>query len=191
MASQTLQPESRPYVKEALKALHRHGLHAGFRDEFQREKGSGVELVKAHNTTPIDVTSKLAVKGHWTLHLSWTIRQIPRGEAMLWQSSFGLSIEGLCFAPADSRRCLVRYDVDNDRRGPGLEPLGAHLNILQPEPLDDHIHFPVLAGPERRWTVSEVIDVFLADEFVAELRSRLNDWALGWVDPYKARIRRR
>jgi hypothetical protein len=173
MGSQTLHPESRPYVKEALKALNRHRLHAGFRDDVQREPGSGVELVRARSTTPIDVTSNLAVKGRWTLHLSWTIRHIPRDEARLWKSSFGLSIQGLRFAPAGHPKCLVRYDVDNDRRGPGLGPLGAHLNILQPEPLADHIHFPVLAGPERRWTVSEVIDVFLADEFVADLRARL------------------
>lgn len=174
MASRTSQPESGPYVKEARSALHRHGLYAaGFRDEVERESQSGVELVRVSSTAPIDVTSKLAVPGHWTLRLSWTIRRIPpRREARLWQSSFALNVRGVAFA-SGSEQCLVRYDVDNDRRGPGLEPLGAHLNILQPEPLCDHLHFPVLAGPERCWTVSEVIDVFFADEFVADLRTRL------------------
>lgn len=173
MASKTLLPESRDYVKEADKALHRHGLYAGFRDRIKRET-DGVELIALSNTAPIDVRFKPSLIGHWSLHLSWTIRRVPRGNPILWRSSFGLKVRGTSFAPAERMACLVRYDVDNDRPGPGLDSLGAHLNILQPAPLHDHVHFPVLAGPDRRWTVSEVIDVFLASEFVGELRELLS-----------------
>lgn len=172
MASKTLLPESRSYAKEAADALHRHGLYAGFQDGIKRETDS-VELIEIRNTAPIDVQFKPSLVGHWSLHLSWTIRRVPRGDPILWRSSFGLKVRGTSFAPDEGAVCLVRYDVDNDRPGPGLDSLGAHLNILQPAPLHDHIHFPVLAGPEREWTVSEVIDVFLASEFVGELRELL------------------
>jgi len=174
MASRTMPQELRPYVKEAEKALRRHGLYAGFRDTIEREPDSGVEIFGARNTTPIDVRFTPPLSGRWSLHLSWRVRRIPRGEPILWQSSFGLNVRGVSFAPTDDAVCLVRYDVDNDRPGPGLGPLGAHLNILQPEPLDDHLHFPVLAEPERVWSVSEVLDVLLAPGLANELRARLD-----------------
>ncbi len=173
MASQTLFPESKAYVKEARNALQRHGLFAGFQNGKERE-ADGVEVVAIRNTTPIEVLSKRQIAGRWSLHLSWTIRRVPRGQPILWRSSFGLNVRGLQFAPSEGAVCLVRYDVDNERQGPGLEPLGAHLNVLQPAPLDDHIHFPALAEPGRKWSVSEVIDVFLAEEFIADLRARIS-----------------
>ncbi len=165
--------ELRPYVKEAAEALGRHKLYGGFEPKIGREPSSGVELLRARNSAPIHVPFKPPLSGRWSLHLSWTIRRILRGTPILWQSSFGLNVSGVSFAPADNAVCLVRYDVDNDRPGPGSIPLGAHLNILQPEPLDDHVHFPVLAEAGRMWSVSEVLDVFLADEFVSDLRARL------------------
>lgn len=173
MASQKLLPESKTYVQEARKALERHRLFAGFHDSKERE-ADGVEVVKIRNTTPIGVLSKRQLAGRWSLHLSWTIRRVPRGELILWRSSFGLNVRGLQFVPSEGAVCLVRYDVDNERQGPGLEPLGAHLNVLQPPPLGDHIHFPALAEPDRKWTVSEVLDVFLAEEFIADLRARIS-----------------
>lgn len=173
MASRTMPQELRPYVKEAAEALGRHKLYGGFKPEIGRELSSGVELLCAKNSAPIYVPFEPPLSGRWSLHLSWTIRRIPRGTHTLWNSSFGLDVCGVPFAPGDSTVCLVRYDVDNDRPGPGSAPLGAHLNILQPEPLDDHVHFPVLAEAGRMWSVSEVLDVFLADEFVSDLRARL------------------
>jgi hypothetical protein len=173
MASRTMPQELKQYVKEAKEALGRHKLHSGFKPEIVREPNSGVELLRARNSAPIHVPFKPPLSGWWSLHLSWTIRPIPRGTPILWNSSFGLNVRGVPFAPGDSTVCLVRYDVDNDRPGPRSAPLGAHLNILQPKPLDDHVHFPVLAEAGRMWSVSEVLDVFLADEFVGDLRARL------------------
>jgi hypothetical protein len=69
----------------------------------------------------------------------------------------------------------VRYDVDNERIGPGGGPLGAHLNVLKPAPLHDRIHFPALSGSAHVWNVREVIDLFLAVEFVAELHERVDN----------------
>lgn len=77
--------------------------------------------------------------------------------------------------PKGESACLVRYDFDNDHPGPTLGAIGAHLNILQPAPLDDSIHFPVLAEPNRAWRAREVLDVFLSDQFLSELRDRLGE----------------
>ncbi len=172
MASQKLTPEANGYVKQASKALARHRLYAGFYESIKSGVDS-VELIVVRNKTPIQVTFDPAVAGIWSLHLSWAIRPVPRGTPILWQSTFGLSVRNLPFAPSDGPVCLVRYDVDNERVGPGLRPLGAHLNVLQPSPLDDRVHFPVLAGEGYVWQVGEVIDLFLDPYFTADLHARI------------------
>lgn len=172
MASRTLLPESRVYAKEATKALAHHGLAGGFRDKVAKGLDS-VELVELRNSSQIAVRLAPALAGSWWLHLSWTIRRVPRGAPVLWRSSFGLNVRGVPFVPDPSGACLVRYDVDNERAGPGLGPLGAHLNVLQPTPLDDHIHFPVLAPTERLWSVREILDLFLSAEFAKDIQARI------------------
>src|SRR6202012_1568051 len=118
MASQKLLPESRVYVKEATKALAHHGLAGGFRDKIAKGLDS-VELVELRNSSQIAVRLAPALAGSWWLHLSWTIRRIPRGEPVLWRSSFGLNVRDVPFVSNPSGACLVRYDVDNERPGPG------------------------------------------------------------------------
>jgi len=173
MASHTPSPECKPYEKEAQKALNKRSLWAGFREAIEREPG-GVELLTLRNRTPIELpASSFNLSGRWSLHFAWSIRRVPGGDAILWRSSFGLNVSDIALAPKGERVCLVRYDVDNDHPGPGLGAIGAHLNVLQPAPLDDHIHYPVLAAAERAWSVSEVLDVFLSPQFVKELRDRL------------------
>lgn len=164
-----LHPEARPFVKEASEALRHHHLSGGFRDRTESE--AGVEMVRIRNSAPIEIV-EYGPAGRWTLTLDWTIRRDPAGGPVVWRSSIGLNVRGVKFAP-DESVCLVRYDVDRARPGPSLAPLGAHLNVFQPEPLLDRLHFPVLASPDHVWGVREVLDVFLATKFVADLHGCL------------------
>jgi hypothetical protein len=165
MGEKLVHPESREYAREASKALRHHNLPGGFRERIEKEEG--VEMIGIRNSTPIPLKS-YPVAGQWTLHMAWTVRRDPAGgDSVLWRSSIGLNVRGVPFAPTRST-CLVRYDVDMGRTGPNLAPLGAHLNVLQPEPLGDRLHFPVLAA-DRRWTAREVIDLFLSSEFTADM----------------------
>lgn len=166
MASRSAHPEARPYIREASKALRHHNLPGGFRESLEKE--DGIEILEVRNSAPISINDYGAT-GRWTLHLAWTIRRDPAtGDSVLWKSSIGLNVRGVKFA-LDEPVCLVRYDLDRERPGPNLASIGAHLNVFQPDPLRDRVHFPVLAGSDRVWGVREVIDVFLAPEFVADL----------------------
>lgn len=168
MASKTTPTEFKPWVVEATKALIRHGLHGGFLTHRDREPGSFAERTIVRNSTPIAVTS-ITAAGRWTLNINWTFRRVPDGQWMLWKSSIGLSVTDVSFVPNGETECLVRYDYDNDHPGPALGPIGPHLNILQPTPLKDSIHFPVLSDDRQSWSVQEVLDVLLSDQFKSEL----------------------
>ena len=115
--------------------------------------------------------------GRWRLHLSWTFAPVPASEELpVLQSSAGLYAVGV---PAlggtdDQERCLVRYDVDNARPGPHLEPLGPHLNVCQPGKLGDRVHYPLPGVGSGPWAVTDVLDVLLSERLVEDLRDRLD-----------------
>jgi hypothetical protein len=165
VATKLAHPESRPFAKEASKALRHYNLPGGFLDRIERE--DGIEMVRVRSTAPIELKD-YAAAGRWTLSLEWTIRRDPAGGSVLWRSTIGLSVRDVPFAPEKSV-CLVRYDLDRERPGPGLGAIGAHLNVFQPDPIRDKLHFPVLACPGREWAVREVLDVFMAPEFVGDI----------------------
>lgn len=172
MARPQLLAECRPYVIEARKALAKFQLFAGFRNRVDRDD-DGVELIGLRNTVPIDVTLNPSVTGRWSLHLAWTLRRVPRDEPIVWQSSFGLDVRGLPFGDTDRAVSFVRYDVDNSRRGHTLAPLGPHLNVLQPPPMVDAIHFPTLSTSDGGWAVRDVLDFLLSSALAEELRGSI------------------
>lgn len=164
MSGKLAHPESQEYVRDASRALRHHNLPGGFRDRIENE--GGVELIGIHNSTPI-LLRDYPVTGHWTLHISWTVRRDPVGGSILWRSSVGLNVREVPFAK-DQAVSLVRYDYDLGRAGPTLSPLGAHLNVLQPPPLHDRLHFPVMSV-NGCWSVSEVLGLFLSPEFTDDI----------------------
>lgn len=169
MSSKNIPPELKPYVVEATNALHKHELWGGFRPHREKEHGSFVELLKIETSSPISITT-IPAAGRWSLHINWTFRRDPEGgEWVLWQSSIGLSVADVSFVQNGKTECLARYDYDNNHPGPALGPIGPHLNILQPDPLKDSLHFPVLSDDRKSWSVEEVLDALLSDQFKSEL----------------------
>lgn len=170
MSSKTIPPEFKHIVREATKALIKYQLPGGFKLHRWKEPGSFVELQKIESSPDIPVKS-IPVKGRWFLHINWTFRRVPEeAEWILWQSSIGLSVTDVSFAKNGIMKCLVRYDYDCDHPGPALGPIGPHLNILQPDPLKDSLHFPVLSDDRKSWSVEEVLDALLSDQFKSELQ---------------------
>lgn len=73
MAAKLAHPESRPFAKEASKALRHYNLPGGFLDRIERE--DGIEMVRVRSTAPIELKD-YAAAGRWTLNLEWTIRRV-------------------------------------------------------------------------------------------------------------------
>jgi hypothetical protein len=119
---------------------------------------------------PITVHNKL--EGQWTLRMEWLFTPIPRGDPELLQSSVGLYVQGVKQIGA-SDVCLVRYDVDNKEPGTSLAPLGPHLNVMQPGPLCDKVHYPVPGVDGTGWDVGSILDILLSARLAGDLVKHL------------------
>jgi hypothetical protein len=164
-------PEAKELLKEATAALAAQNLIRAFRCEIVRE--NGIEMTKVRNTQPIELPYG-NLPGRWDLHAEWLLRGIPgQTTLVVWRSSIGLSVEGAGVTPDGKRACLVRYDFDNGRQGPGLGPIGRHINVLQPEPLGDHVHYPTFHQSSDAWAVKDILELFQSTSFIEDIAKRL------------------
>lgn len=169
---QTAPPEAKALLKEATAALAAQNLIRPFRCEIVSE--DGVEMTKVRNTQPIELPYGGKLPGRWDLHAEWMLRGIPgQTTLVVWRSSIGLSAEGTGLTPDGKRACVVRYDVDNGRPGPGLGPIGRHINVLQPDPLGDHVHYPTFDQSSAAWAVKDILELFQSPSFIEDIAKRL------------------
>ncbi|MGI8622290.1 MAG: hypothetical protein ACR2NB_02105 [Solirubrobacteraceae bacterium] len=163
-----------PWVKPTIDALARHHLSRGFASQWRRGDPDGADVLRVRNSSTIFVTPQPPLPGVWDLHVMWEFRRRPSDrDVVVFASSVGINVRRIPLSP-EQPVCLVRYDVDHDRpyAAPGRVRLGRHLNILQPAPLGDRVHFPV-PGDEPEWSVPTVIDLLLSESFFADLQSRM------------------
>jgi hypothetical protein len=159
-------------MKEAAAALGKRDLLRGVRAVRVRE--NGVEMCHVHTTVRVPVKLAKPLPGRWSVHLSWLFQPIPPiGEFELLRSSFGLNVAGLTKPALANDTSLVRYDVDNVRAGSTGSPLGRHINVWQPAPIEDHVHYPALDAREEAWGVDEVLDFFLSESLACDLEGLL------------------
>ena len=163
---------SKDVKKQAAKALASRNLARPLRDDWVEEEG--VRMLSVKNSVAIEVKLARPLPGRWTVHLNWLFQPIPPdGELALLRASFGLNVAGLTKPPVAGTQNLVRYDIDHGRLGPDGETLGRHINVWQPPPIDDHVHFPVMDGSTDPWTVDEVLTFFLSQSLADDLNGRL------------------
>lgn len=163
---------SKEVKKQAVKALASRNLARPMRYDWVKE--DGVRMLSVKNTVGIEVKLARPLPGRWTVHLNWLFEPIPPdGELALLRASFGLNVTDLTKPMVVATRNLVRYDVDNGRLGPDGMKLGRHINVWQPAPIDDHVHFPVMGDSVDSWTVDEVLTFFLSESFADDLFGRL------------------
>ena len=159
-------------MKEAVAALGKRDLLRGVRADRVRQ--DGVEMVHVHTTVRVPIKPAKPLPGRWSVHLSWLFQPIPpTGEFELLRSSFGLNVAGLTKPALAHGISLVRYDVDNVRAGGAGSPLGRHLNVWQPPPIEDHVHYPALHSTEEAWSVDQVLEFFLSESLAGDLEGLL------------------
>jgi len=163
-------PVVKRMLREAKKALASKGLQQPL--STQKVPRENVDHWKI-SSKPIPVTIDRALKGVWTLRMEWLFTPIPGGgDPEVLQSSVGLSVQG-AKGLGSTKVCLVRYDVDNDAPGTGLAPLGPHLNVMQPGPLRDKVHYPVPGIDGARWDIGSILDILLSDRLARDLVKHL------------------
>jgi hypothetical protein len=121
------------------------------------------------------------IAGRWSVFLSYEFQMISEHRRSdLVRTSAGLDAVGVSFA-LDERINVVRYDYDallgsafEDSEQPRFD---VHINVLQPKPLQDHIHLPGFRS--ERWEVSEVLRWFTSARLRADLKRRISPSALG------------
>lgn len=159
--------------KEARKALAKRNLERGLRTDRVRE--DGVQMLLVQTTVRIPVTLARPLPGRWSVHLNWLFEPIPpHRDFQLLRSSFGLSVAGLTDPAVSDIQNLVRYDVDNARLGPGGIPLGRHIDVWQPNPIEDNVHYPVPGENHGGWVVEDVLAFFFSDVLAEDLAGRIN-----------------
>lgn len=106
--------------------------------------------------------------GDWYLTTKWRYRNVPasRDKAELVESSIGLNVEH-DIVPSAGRQCLIRYDTD-------ALGVGTHLQTLQFQPLDDHIHWRLPGLATHAWSLDGILTFLVSQELADELRKR--DW---------------
>jgi len=172
MARQREPAVAKAVTKEANAALAHRNLRRAIRSEWVPE--DGIQMLSVRTTVAIPVQLPRQLPGKWSVHLSWLFQPIPPdGEFELLRSSFGLNVAGLARPATLEVRNLVRYDVDNGRPGPGDGALGRHINVWQPPPIDDHVHYPTLEYTTDPWNVDEVLSFFLSESLADDLDGRV------------------
>jgi hypothetical protein len=140
---------------------------------LRTQKVDGREHWRAENTTPI-VVSGMSAAGRWYLSMYWVVGSDPGdGSARLVESSIALNVESP-LTDGRSTRCLVRYDVDHrvaTNRTYAYSP--AHINVLQPDGLEDGAHYPIVGGAIEEWPVADVVDFLTSDVLRDTLDARL------------------
>jgi hypothetical protein len=162
-------PAVRRMIKEAKDALASRNLEQPL--STQCRPVENVDHWKV-SSKPIPVTIDSKLEGEWTLRMNWLFTPIPLGEPEIVESSVGLYVRGAKRLGA-SEVCLVRYDVDNDAPGTGLAPLGPHLNVIQPGPLCDKVHYPVPGVDGAGWAIGIILDILLSDRLARDLVKHL------------------
>lgn len=132
----------------------------------------GREFWRAHNVARILVPVR-DVPGRWYLHMSWQCATEPvSGDGVLRVSSIGLNVDGPLTAGLSTQN-VVRYDVDR-RASERTDQFGAsHVNVLQPVPLQDHVHYAVFHDESHEWPVEEVLGFLVSDVLHDDLRKRM------------------
>lgn len=179
MASATTPGYFKPYLQEARRAAAAARLHAPY---FQMRERADEDLVRTNVWRSGEMTVELAtVSGLWSVYLSYEFQTLPgERDLSLVRTSFGLNVSNVSLFP-DGSTTLIRYDfdelVDSD---PYAEPstqkdaapsVAAHINVLQPDPLADHVHLPGFRAD--RWDAEEVLTWITSQRLLADLRRRL------------------
>lgn len=156
-------------IKDARQALERRQLPRPLWAEIKRPEQ--VEHWKI-DSREIPVTIDKALEGMWTLEMEWLFTPVPGGGHELRESSVGLYVQG-ARGLGPEKVCLVRYDVDN-LASIHHPPLGPHLNVVQPGPLRDKVHYPVPGVASAQWDVERILDVLLSARLAADLVKHLS-----------------
>jgi len=161
----------RPYRREAVDAAAAAGLETPY---FQPRDRRDDDLVRTTVWRSRDLTVPLAeVSGHWTVYLSYDFQNLPgERDLRLVGTSFGLNVHEVPFT-SEEPVTLLRYDYDL-LLGPAQqdEPsVNVHINVLQPDPLRDGIHFPAFRTDP--WTVKDVMRWMTSRRLLADLQRRL------------------
>lgn len=152
-------------IKDAGQALIRRKLPRPLKHTIVRV--DQVEHWKV-SAKDIPITIDRALKGVWTLEMEWLFMPVPGGGHEMRESSIGLYVQGAKGLGSD-RVCLVRYDVDNLAPNTHHPPLGPHLNVIQPGPLRDKVHYPVPGVASGQWDLQCVLDILLSARLAGDL----------------------
>ena len=169
----TAQVQANQQAKKARAALKSHNLAPAVDTRFLRDS-DGVETWEAYTTQRVMLPNR-PVDGNWYVEMYWLVWSDPAGgSASVVESSISLNVVDSSLTNALSKKCLVRYDVDNRADAPTMQFSPAHLNVLQPGKLDSHIHYPVIGLDSHDWDVKNVLGFFLSDRLWQDLADRLN-----------------
>jgi hypothetical protein len=173
VASKATPAYFRTYCDEARKAAADAGLAAPY---FKPRERADADLVLTHAWRSQDIAVPLAdVAGNWSVFLSYEFQTLAGDRQMhLVSTCFGLNAVGVPFA-SDARVTVLRYDYDallDSYDENGQHPnVAVHINVLQPDPLGDHLHLPGFR--DERWAVGEIMRWFTSPRLLADLKRRL------------------
>lgn len=173
MASQARTPKYfQDYQQAARAAAATAGLDTPY---FTMRERQDDDLVRTQIWRSRDLSVPLAnVSGLWSVYLSYQFQHVPGDpSARLVRTSFGLDVHDVPFAQ-DKPLTLLRYDYDEfvDARYPDQDPpLRVHINVLQPDPLRDHVHLPAFRS--EPWDAAEVMAWITSPRLLADLKRRL------------------
>ncbi len=161
-------------AREARQVLNARQLPAAVQARVADRAPGGFEVWQAANANPVSLP--LDAPGEWYLGLVWQYATIPAGreqEPVLEYSSISLNVRDLGLTDQINTDCFIRYDIE--RRsvvGVGRHS-SAHINVLQPATLDDHVHFPVVGFDREEWPLDAVLDFFLSEELRDDLAGHI------------------
>lgn len=151
--------------RRLAKLLRGHHIPPSVRPERIKHDQLVVWCARTNPRIPI---KQFPLSGSWTIGVDWRFRN-NRDEqgAQLFSSSASLSVEHPDLCPA--RSSIVRFDFDRDRASAQV-----HLNVWQPEPLKDNVHWALPGRPDTPWDDAAVLAYLLDGALVEELT------AAGW-----------
>jgi len=142
-------------VREALHGLGHYG------PKIDVDQKSGQEPYWYARIERFHIKCDLA--GSWFVTSYWRFINDPvSNESVLQESSIGLNVSddpyGICLTAGADSACIARYDFDLRDKNP------LHLNVLQPRPLGDRLHWrlPVDTEPTS-WSPEKVFRHLLVD----------------------------
>jgi hypothetical protein len=166
MASAPTPKYFRPFLQEARDAAAKAKLPAPY---FTPRERRDADLVRTTEWRSSDLRVRLdGVAGHWSVYFSYQFQNLSGATTQLVGTSFGLNVTGVPLAK-NGVVTLVRYDYDR-LLDPRDESVACHLNVLQPEPIGDHIHLPGFR--KEPWAASDVTGWVTSSRLLRDLQRR-------------------